>query len=100
VEAEGIRRALREVADADHVLYVVDGANAQDVDALANDLQSLQAQCPITVVVNKVDLKRPVIADLGIPVLYVSATARIGLDELQAHLRRSAGQCGESEDVF
>lgn len=100
VEAEGIRRALREVADADHVLYVVDAANAQDLETLTGDLHALQARCPITVVVNKIDLNRPALADLEVPVLYVSATERLGLDELRAYLRQSAGQRGETEDVF
>jgi len=55
VEAEGIRRAHREIARADRVLFVVDGSDAAAMAAVEQDLAALPTHAPGTVVVNKVD---------------------------------------------
>ncbi len=56
IEREGIRRAEREIARADRVLFVVDAADAGAVAAVAGDLARLPGGTPATVVMNKVDL--------------------------------------------
>jgi tRNA modification GTPase len=55
IEAEGIRRAHRELARADRVLFVVDGCDAVALRAVDSDLAALPTDAPRTVVVNKID---------------------------------------------
>jgi tRNA modification GTPase len=55
VEAEGIRRAHRELERADRVLFVVDAADPDAVAGIAADLGALPTEAPRTVVFNKVD---------------------------------------------
>jgi tRNA modification GTPase len=55
VEAEGIRRAHRELERADRVLFVVDSADPAAVAGIAADLAALPAEVPRTVVFNKID---------------------------------------------
>jgi tRNA modification GTPase len=55
VEAEGIRRAHRELERADRVLFVVDSADPEAVASIAADLAALPAEAPRTVVFNKID---------------------------------------------
>jgi tRNA modification GTPase len=100
VEAEGIRRARREMENADHVLYVVDAARSDLHESLQHDIEELNAPCALTIVLNKVDLARPSIESVSWPLLAVSATTHAGLDELRAHLKKVAGRRSEGEDVF
>jgi len=117
IEAEGIRRARREIERADLVLYVADFSNPGEASLgeLHAQLAALPAGIPLTVLFNKIDLvpgaaaipARPTapppvplsaarLATAGAePVaLYVSARTRAGLDELRAHLKTSAGYVG------
>jgi tRNA modification GTPase len=55
VEAEGIRRAHRELERADRVLFVVDSADPAAVAGIAADLAALPTEAPRTVVFNKID---------------------------------------------
>ena len=55
VEAEGIRRARREIERADRVLYVVDASDAAAVAAIDADLAALPDGTRCTIVMNKVD---------------------------------------------
>ena len=55
VEAEGIRRAHREIERADRVLFVVDAADPAAVAAVDADLAALPTSAPRTVVMNKID---------------------------------------------
>ena len=93
IEEEGIRRAQFEMARADRVLFVIDGA--QDPSALAyRELAgTLPAQVPVTLVYNKSDLMDAgaVAAPSGVPRLDVSALTGEGLDGLRAHLKSSMG---------
>jgi len=94
VEAEGIRRAHRELARADRVLFVVDGADPAALAAVNNDLATLPTDAPRTVVVNKVDRSggepRLEIAAASAHV-YLSAATGAGLDLLRAHLKDCVG---------
>ncbi len=106
VEAEGVRRATREIGRADRVLYVVDAAAAVAAAAAAVDpleaappglneaLAALPAGVPVTVVFNKIDLvaAAPAIDEHANPVrLSLSALTGAGIDALRAHLKRIAG---------
>lgn len=61
VEAEGIRRARREMQRADRILYVVDAADAAAVVALERELAALPHGVPVTVVWNKCDVAGAVV---------------------------------------
>ncbi len=105
IEAEGIRRAEREMRRADRLLYVVD-ATTLDEDALAGrpsaalsqQLAPLPPDIPVTVVFNKIDL-----LGLGSTMDAIAVPARIGLsartgdgiEALRAHLKSVAGYAGE-----
>jgi tRNA modification GTPase len=101
VEAEGIRRARRELATADHVLYVVDGTRPLSTEAISRELAEIAPDCGVTVVLNKIDLA-PASVELTVDtaLLRISATTRVGLDEVRAHLKQAAGQRGEGDDVI
>jgi len=99
VEAEGIRRAHRELERADRVLFMVDAADPDAVAGIAADLAGLPTDTPRTVVFNKIDRAG------GAPRLepaatettpshdhvYLSAATGAGLDLLRAHLKDCAG---------
>jgi tRNA modification GTPase len=95
-EAEGIRRAYREMGRADRILYVVDasidGSAARPVLA-PFELESLPEQIPVTLVLNKIDLTDVAagVEEGKPPRVSVSARTGAGLDSLREHLKSSAG---------
>ncbi len=105
VEAEGVRRARREIARADRVLYIVDAAAAAgdaDTDRIGDEysapwtgeLAQLPAQVPVTLVFNKIDLTgAPARLDESArpPRVFLSARTGSGLELLRSHLKASAG---------
>jgi tRNA modification GTPase len=93
VEAEGIRRAHRELAHADRVLFVVDAADAAAVAAIDHDLAALPTDAPRTVVFNKIDRSGagPRLEAGAVPSVHLSAATGAGLDLLRAHLKDSVG---------
>jgi tRNA modification GTPase len=101
VEAEGIRRAEREIGRADRVLYVADLSNPRESSLLdlKAQLAALPAGIPLTLIFNKIDLVPGIAAtsladaapEPATTVLYLSARTRAGLDVLRAHLKASAG---------
>jgi tRNA modification GTPase len=99
VEQEGIRRAQREIANADKVLLLMDSTDSENqtlLDTLPNDID-------VTRVFNKIDLS-------GLPAqliekpahveIYLSAKTGAGLDLLKEHLKRSVGFGETSDNVF
>jgi tRNA modification GTPase len=93
VEAEGIRRAHRELARADRVLFVVDASDDEAVAAIDADLAALPSDAPRTVVLNKIDrlAREPgMVPDHPVRV-HLSATTGAGLDLLRAHLKDCVG---------
>ncbi|MEO8307097.1 MAG: tRNA uridine-5-carboxymethylaminomethyl(34) synthesis GTPase MnmE [Pseudomonadota bacterium] len=106
IEEEGMRRARDAITRADHVLFVVDAVDDPRASSLEAERESLPADVPVTVVMNKVDL----IASKGKAVnqgtanavgqvtnqLAVSAATGTGLEQLRAHL---AGLAGPAEAV-
>lgn len=99
IEAEGIRRALQELARADLVLAVVDDRDTdQDPKALLN---SLPAGVQILWLHNKCDLGDGATATPRVvdpEHLLISARTGEGLDELRQRLRQLAG--GGVEGTF
>ena len=93
VEAEGIRRARAEMARADRVLFVIDGAADPTADAFRELAATLPAQVPVTLVYNKSDATDPqaVAPPAGMPRVAVSALNGAGLDDLRAHLKSCMG---------
>ena len=93
VEAEGIRRAHRELARADRVLFVVDASDDEAVAAIDADLAALPSDAPRTVVLNKIDrLAGEPGMEPGDPVrVGLSAATGAGLDLLRAHLKDCVG---------
>jgi tRNA modification GTPase len=93
VEAEGIRRAHREIERADRVLFVVDASDAATVASIAADLAALPTDAPRTVVVNKIDrlLREPRIEAGDPPRVHLSAATGAGLDLLRTHLKDCVG---------
>jgi tRNA modification GTPase len=102
IEAEGIRRAEREMRAADRLLYVVDATTA-GADDLSQELAQLPPGIPVTVVLNKIDL-----LDLGstmdasaTPVrIALSAKTGEGVDALRGHLKSIAGFAGTEEGAL
>jgi tRNA modification GTPase len=94
VEEEGIRRAQAEMARADRVLFVIDGAADPDARAYQDERERLPPDVPVTLVLNKCDLARGIaLADTisGPPRVTLSALTGEGLETLRAHLKSSMG---------
>jgi tRNA modification GTPase len=93
VEAEGIRRARRELERADRVLFVVDAADPAAMAAIEQDLAALPSSAPRTVVVNKIDRAggAPRLEPGAAPRVHLSAATGAGLDLLRTHLKDCVG---------
>ncbi len=99
VEEEGVRRARKELAVADHALVVVD-ASAPDEADLATVLAGLPASR--TIVRNKIDLsgERPGTAGPDAGIVNVSALTGAGLDALRQRLKDVAGFHPEGDGLM
>jgi tRNA modification GTPase len=89
IELEGIRRAEREIARADRILFVVDAADPEAMAAVPADMAALPGGTPATAVYNKIDRTG---GDARVepgdpPRAYLSAATGEGLDLLRAHLK-------------
>jgi tRNA modification GTPase len=93
VEAEGIRRAHRELERADRVLFVVDASEPAAVAGIEADLARLPSDAPRTLVLNKIDRNggEPRIVPGEPPQVQLSAATGAGLDLLRAHLKDCVG---------
>lgn len=102
IEQEGMRRAQAELAQADHVLLVVDdvaGLAAEDRATIA----AMPAGVALTVVYNKCDLSRcpPQRGDgAAHATVRLSARTGAGMDLLRERLQESAGYLGASAGIF
>jgi len=100
VEAEGIRRAQGQIAQADRVLWVFTG-DAQ-ADASGAD-GHLPLGVPVTYIRNKIDLsgEAPGLRDTPTgPEVALSARSGAGLKDLRAHLKAVAGFRGGEGGEF
>ena len=106
IEAEGVRRAWREIEAADQILFIVDSAQDQ-----APSLQSVwpeffdrypNSKQQLTLVLNKIDISGLSAGAVpGVQTAFaISAKEQIGFDALVDHLQKSAGFLGHSEGLF
>ena len=93
VEAEGIRRAHRELERADRVLFVVDTSDSAAVASIEADLAGLPTDAPSTIVLNKIDRvgREPLLEPGEPPRVHLSAATGAGLDQLRVHLKDCVG---------
>ncbi|MCU7904764.1 MAG: tRNA uridine-5-carboxymethylaminomethyl(34) synthesis GTPase MnmE [Candidatus Thiodiazotropha sp. (ex Epidulcina cf. delphinae)] len=101
VEEEGIRRARRQIEQADRVLWVFD--DQIDPRHLAIDRTQLPAGVPVTLVRNKIDIanRPPAVSEdeSGVEIA-LSAKQGLGIDLLREHLKICAGYVDQSEGEF
>ena len=94
VEREGMRRALAEMQRADRVLFVIDSAADARGASFTAAQASLPRGVPITLVLNKADLRADAHAEAApasLPRMHVAAATGNGIDALRAHLKSAAG---------
>jgi tRNA modification GTPase len=100
IEQEGIRRAWREIQEADHVLLLVDVEHLDDLKKIKDDILSrITKKISYTVIINKID-KSEQAYEPDSNVIYISAKYEKGIDELRAHLTHVAGMDNFSEENF
>jgi tRNA modification GTPase len=92
VELEGIRRARRELRQADRALVVIDATGDAEATA-ARLLAALGSDIPVTLVFNKIDLSEQAAHIEQGPVtrVYLSARSGDGIDLLREHLKSCIG---------
>ncbi len=102
VEQEGIRRTQKELAQADHILLVIDDAQGMTV----KDKQirtTLPQDIPLTIIRNKIDKadrQASITQDDQDTILFLSAKTGDGIDLLEKHLCDSVGYHPQDEGVF
>ena len=100
VEREGVVRARRAAAEADHVLLLVDAS----APVLPAGIDELLPDVARTLVVNKVDLVDAPIADTSIeterPPIAISARTGQGMGELREHLLSLSGRDASVEGIY
>lgn len=106
VEKIGIKRAWDEIAQADHVLLMIDSTTSKS-DAFqtewADFLVKLPKNIPVTVIRNKVDLTgetEGLIQVDNFTVIRLSAQTKVGVDLLREHLKKSMGYQSSTEGGF
>ncbi len=106
VEKIGIERAWAEIAQADRVLFMVDGTTTTATDPVEiwpDFIDRLPAGMGLTVVRNKADLTGEPLATTdegGHPVFRISAKTGLGLAALRDHLKQCMGYQGGVEGGF
>lgn len=106
VERIGIQRAWDEIAQADHVLLMIDSSEQQaDVfkTEWAEFLAKLPQNIPVTVIRNKVDLSgesEGLEQQDGFTIIRLSAQTKVGVDLLREHLKQSMGYQSSTEGGF
>lgn len=106
IEAEGVRRAWKEIDGADYVVIIVDSCDDVIIDFAAEwpelfDSKKLQYR-KLIVLQNKVDLSgvEPGLVCEEMPTFAVSATQQTGFNAFFDYLRRESGLTDQSEGVF
>ncbi|MCG7958576.1 MAG: tRNA uridine-5-carboxymethylaminomethyl(34) synthesis GTPase MnmE, partial [Candidatus Thiodiazotropha taylori] len=101
IEAEGVRRAREQMAEADRVLWVFD--DRSEADPMALERTSLPEGVPVTLIRNKIDLtgKSPGLHQLedGVEIC-LSAKQGEGMSLLNDHLKQCAGYHDQHEGEF
>ena len=92
IEVEGMRRARAEIAQADLLLFVVDGASDPLGRAFAEERSYLPIGVPAILVYNKLDLARSSgVVAAGDERLWIAASSGTGVDALRAHIKQALG---------
>ncbi len=103
IEAEGVRRAFNEVAQADRILLVVDGSKMTFADLAQHELvKKFSDQATKLIIIrNKIDLTTENGASniLNYPVINISVKTGEGMTELKDHLKSCVGFEGQ-ETVY
>ncbi len=113
VEKEGIKRALREIENADFVFYVIDSQNEQDFFNEEGWKTLLNYQDPehlykkAIVIANKIDLskqkpdlEKTEINDIAIDMVFISAKHGDGLELLENLVSEKLGVHNREEGLF
>ena len=104
IEQEGVRRAWKEIANADQVLFVADATDASNPkleelwpEYFQRNLGSTQS---VTLLLNKIDLSGHLPGEIDETTLAISAKDKSGFDALASHLQAKAGYLGHGEGLF
>lgn len=100
VESEGIKRAQREMNNADRILYVIDSSSNTTAEQLTEELTRLPTNIAVTLIYNKIDLAPPAVFARGLPAISMSAHTGEGLADLHKHLKESMGLRETSATTF
>ncbi len=106
VEKIGIERAWAEIAQADRILFMVDGTTTSATnprDIWPDFFDRIQNPIGLTVVRNKADLTGEELTigeEQGHPVFRISAKTGLGLAALRDHLKQCMGYQGGVEGGF
>ncbi|CUX96580.1 tRNA uridine-5-carboxymethylaminomethyl(34) synthesis GTPase MnmE [Candidatus Doolittlea endobia] len=106
VERIGVERAWREIEQADHVLFIVDGTtiSPDDPDMLCPEfINHFPPEMQVTVVRNKADLTGESVAISevsGYSVITLSAKSGVDMDLLRTHLKQRISFTGGTEGRF
>ncbi|MGX2974420.1 tRNA uridine-5-carboxymethylaminomethyl(34) synthesis GTPase MnmE [Ursidibacter arcticus] len=106
VEKIGIKRAWDEIAQADHVLLMIDSTESQGENfqqEWADFLSKLPKNIPVTVIRNKVDLtgeSESLVNVDNFTLIRLSAQTKVGVDLLREHLKKSMGYQSSTEGGF
>ena len=103
VEQIGIKRAWKEIEQADRVLLLVDVASTtqEQIDDLTKDFeQRLPPSVGLTLVRNKIDLTNDKLGLQSGNIVNISASQGLGIDELKGHLKACMGFESNNEGQF
>jgi tRNA modification GTPase len=106
VEQIGIERAWQEIAQADRVLFMVDGTTTNatsPADIWPDFMSRLPKDLGLTVIRNKADLTGETTGasqDGDYPVFHISAKTNSGIDQLRDHLKACMGFDANTEGSF
>ena len=98
IEAEGIRRARRALANADAVMWIRDSSTGED----GGMDEEIPRDVPVIQLRNKIDLtnESPGVVSMEPPILNVSAMTGAGIDDLRSILKQTAGYQDLGEGAF
>ena len=104
IEQEGVRRAWKEIANADQVLFVADATDTSNPkleelwpEYFQRNLGSTQS---VTLLLNKIDLSGHQPGEIDEATLAISVKDKSGFDALASHLQTKAGYLGHGEGLF
>jgi len=104
IEQEGVRRAWKEIANADQVLFVADATDTSNPkleelwpEYFQRNLGSTQS---VTLLLNKIDLSGHRPGEIDETTLAISVKDKSGFDALASHLQAKAGYLGHGEGLF